>query len=91
LGVQLQTFSLVEFANVVNDIKDEAVAADVAKFKALGIPHKDTTDEDLPMASRLYLALRSFMDNENLDALTLREWPEMPNVFGQWPYLESRG
>ena len=69
LGAQVQTFSLLEFANVVNDLTPEAVAADVAKVKALGLPHKDTTDDDLPMASRLYLAMRSFFENENLDAL----------------------
>lgn len=87
LGAQVQTFSLLEFANVVNEISADAVAADVAKVKAMGIPHKDTTDEDLPMASRLYLAMRHFFDTENLDAMTVREWPEMPNTFGQWPYL----
>jgi L-fucose isomerase-like protein len=87
VGAQLQTYSLIEFSNVVNELKDEAVAADVARFKTLGLKHKDTTDDDLPMASRLYLAMRSFMDTENLDGLTIREWPEMPNVFGQWPYL----
>lgn len=87
LGVQLQTFSLLEFANVLNELPSQAVAEDVERFKAAGIPHKDTTDEDLPMASRLYLTMRSFMDNEALDALTVRCWPEMPNTFGQWPYL----
>jgi L-fucose isomerase-like protein len=87
LGAQLQTFSLIEFANVVNGLTEDAVAADVAKVKALGMPHKDTTDDDLPMASRLYLAMRSFMETENLDALTVRCWPEMANTFGQWPYL----
>ncbi len=87
LGVQIQTFSLLEFAKVVESFNEEAVAADVAKVKALGMPHKDTTDDDLPMASRLYLAMRSFLDNESLDALAVRCWPEMPNVFGQWPYL----
>jgi L-fucose isomerase-like protein len=86
-GAQIQTYSLVEFSNVVNELSDEVVAADVAKVKALGYPHKDTTDDDLPMASRLYLAMKSFLDNENLDALTIREWPEIPNIFGQWPYL----
>ena len=86
-GAQVQTYSLVEFSNVVNELSNDAVAADVAKVKALGFPHKDTTDEDLPMASRLYLAMKSFLDNENLDALTIRDWPEMPNAFGQWPYL----
>ncbi len=87
LGAQVQTFSLLEFASAVNALSDEAVAADVAQVKALGLPHKDTSDADLPMASRLYLAMRSCMENENLDVLTIREWPEMPNTFGQWPYL----
>jgi L-fucose isomerase-like protein len=86
-GAQVQTYSLIEFSNVVNELSNDAVAADVAKVKALGFPHKDTTDEDLPMASRLYLAMKSFLENENLDALTIRDWPEMPNIFGQWPYL----
>ena len=86
-GAQVQTFSLIEFSNAANEISAEAVAADVAKFKSLGYPHKDTTDEDLPMASRLYLAMKFFLESENLDALTIREWPEMPNVFTQWPYL----
>ncbi|HVU35136.1 MAG TPA: hypothetical protein VHE61_17005 [Opitutaceae bacterium] len=87
LGAQVQTYSLVEFSGVVNDLKDDAVAADVAQVKALGLPYKDMTAEDLPMASRLYLAMRSYLDGENLDALTVRCWPEMANVFGQWPYL----
>ena len=43
LGAQVQMFSLLEFANVVNGLSDEAVAEDVAKVKALGLPHKDTT------------------------------------------------
>ncbi len=87
LGAQVQMFSMLEFANAANGLSEEAVAEDVVKVKALGLPHKDTSDADLPMASRLYLAMRSLMDNENLDALTIREWPEMPNTFGQWPYL----
>jgi L-fucose isomerase-like protein len=87
LGAQVQTFSLIEFANVVNELTTEAVVEDVARVKKLGLTHKDTTDDDLPMASRLYLAMRSFIDNENLDALTIRDWPEMANTFGQWPYL----
>jgi L-fucose isomerase-like protein len=86
-GAQVQTYSLIEFSNAVNELPAEAVAADIAKVKALGYPHKDTTDEDLPMASRLYLAMKAFFENENLDTLTIRDWPEMPNVFGQWPYF----
>jgi L-fucose isomerase-like protein len=87
LGAQVQSYSLVEFSNVLNDLSGDAVAADVAQFKKLGLPYKDTTDQDLPTASRLYLTMKSLMDTENLDTLTIREWPEMPNIFGQWPYL----
>jgi L-fucose isomerase-like protein len=87
LGTQVQMFSMLEFANAVNALDENTVAEDVAKVKTLGLPHKDTTDEDLPMASRLYLAMRSFLDNEALDAMTIRCWPEMANTFGQWPYL----
>lgn len=87
LGVQLQTFSLLEFDEVVRSLSSDALGADVAKVKALGLPHKDTTDDDLPMASRLYLAMKSYLENESLDALAVRCWPEMPNHFGQWPYL----
>ena len=87
LGTQLQTFSLMEFADVVMGFKDAQVAADVAAVKAMGLTHKDTSDADLPMASRLYMAMRWFMDHESLDAMALREWPEIPNNFGQWPYM----
>ena len=87
LGPQLQTYSLIEFGNVVNDLSEDAVAADVDKVKGLGLEFKDASEADLPMASRLYLAMQRFFDEENLDALGVRCWPEMPNTFGQWPYL----
>lgn len=87
LGVQLQTYSLIEFGNVLNALSEEAVAADVEEAKKLGLGYKDASEADLPMASRLYLTMRHFFDEENLDALGVRCWPEMPNTFGQWPYL----
>ena len=87
LGVQLQTYSLIEFGNVLNDISEDTVAADVEETKKLGLEFKDACEEDFPMASRLYLAMRHFFEEENLDALGVRCWPEMPNTFGQWPYL----
>jgi L-fucose isomerase-like protein len=86
-GAQSHFYSLLEFDAMAKSFSDAEVAADVERFKTLGIPHKDTTDEDLPMASRLYLAMRAFLDTENLDALTVRCWPEMANHFGQWPYV----
>jgi L-fucose isomerase-like protein len=87
LGVQVQNYTLLEFADVFNAVEKKAVAEDVAQVKALGLPYKDTNDDALPTDSRFYLAMRHFLDNENLDAMTIRCWPELPNVFGQWPYL----
>jgi len=87
LGVQVQSYSLNEFADVVHGFGEDAVKEDVAATKSLGLEHKDTCDEDLPMASRLYLAMRAYLDDESLNALSVRCWPEMPNLFGQWPYL----
>lgn len=87
LGVQLQSFTLVEFAALANDLPAAAIASDVEQVRAHGLPHQDTSDDDLATNSRLYLALRAFLANENLDAITLREWPELPNLLGQWPYL----
>jgi len=87
LGVQVQTYTLVEFLDVVNGIDTASIEQDVAATRALGLQHKDTADEDLSLASRLYLALRAFFLNETLDALTIREWPELPNKTGQWPLL----
>jgi len=87
VGAQVQSFSLMEFTDVAHSFGDEAVAADVEAVRALRLPHKDTDDEILPMASRLYLAMRHYMDEEGVDALSVRCWPEMPNVLGQWPYL----
>ncbi|MFO7903013.1 MAG: sugar isomerase [Planctomycetota bacterium] len=87
LGVQLQTFSLLGFANTVSELDEEEVKKDVAEVERMGFEHKDTSQTDLPMASRLYLAMRHYLDNENLDALSLRCWPEIPTTLGQWPYL----
>jgi len=93
LGAQVDFVSLVEFADVVNGLTDDAVAADVAEVKALSLPHKDTTDDVLPMASRLYLAMKHYFSGpagpagDGCDALAVRDWPELPNLSGQWPYL----
>ena len=87
LGVQVQTASLLEFTGVVQGLSDREVADDVARVKTLGLEYKDCGDDDLPMASRLYLAMRHYLDQEGLDALAIRCWPEIPNTLGQWPYL----
>ena len=35
----------------------------------------------------MYLALKRLVEAENLDAIAIRCWPELPRDYGQWPYL----
>ena len=88
LGVELHHFGLDEFIGLVEEQTDEAIAQDVAQVEKLGIPFgAEIGPDDLPINSRYYLAMRSLLSGENLDALAVRCWPELPNRVGQWPYL----
>jgi L-fucose isomerase-like protein len=88
LGVQLHQFGLHEFIDLVRDQDEAAVGEDVQAVKELGLPIEDGLgDEDLTVNSRYYLAMCTLMETENLDALAVRCWPELPNVIGHWPYL----
>lgn len=88
LGVELHHFGLQEFFDLVEGQTDQQVQDDVARVAAMGLPFEDNlSEDDLPINSRYYLAVQALLADENLDALALRCWPELPNRFGQWPYL----
>jgi L-fucose isomerase-like protein len=87
LGVQLQSFGLEEFLDIVRGVPEGDVAHDLETVRSLGLPFKDVDEDALPMASRLYLGMRRYFDRENVDALAVRCWPELPAILGQWPYL----
>ena len=88
LGVQLHHFGLQEFYDLVEGQTDQAVRDDIERVAAMGLPFGDgVSEEDLPASSRYYLAMRALREGESLDALAVRCWPELPNRFGQWPYL----
>lgn len=87
LGLALQTYSLVEFIDAAKTLSADAVAEDVQRVLAMGLPMKDIAQDDLRMASRCYLAMRRLLDDEGLDALAVRCWPELPGALGQWPYV----
>ncbi len=87
-GVQLHQFGLHEFIDLVRAQDEVTVGSDVETVKELGLPVDDSlADEDLATNSRYYLVMRGLMKSENLDALAVRCWPELPNVIGHWPYL----
>ncbi|MCP4640576.1 MAG: sugar isomerase, partial [bacterium] len=88
LGAQLHHFGLHEFIELAREQDEVAVGEDVDEVKGLGLPAEDGIgDDDLAVNSRYYLAMRALMDDEHLDALAVRCWPELPNVIGHWPYL----
>jgi L-fucose isomerase-like protein len=88
LGVQVHDFGLQEFFELVEGQDPEKVAADVGRVLAMQLPFAaDVGADDLPANSRYYLAMKALWVGENLDALALRCWPELPNRFAQWPYL----
>jgi L-fucose isomerase-like protein len=53
----------------------------------MNFPMNGVGPEDLETSSRCYLAMLDLMREENLDALALQCWPDIPNLLGQWPYL----
>jgi L-fucose isomerase-like protein len=87
LGVQLQRLSLPQFIERVQAIAESAVREDVDRVRALNLPMNGVTEADLPTNSRYYLGIRELLAEEQLNAVAIQEWPEMPNVLGQWPYL----
>jgi len=86
-GVQMHHFGLQELMDNAQALSEEAVREDVETVLGMGLPFEGITAEDLPPNSRLYLAMRQMIEEESLDALAVREWPELPNVMGHWPYL----
>ena len=87
LGVQLHTLSLPQFIDRVQAVNPEQAAGDVDRIRAAGLPMVNVTADDLATSSRCYLAMLDLIAEEQLDALAIQCWPELPNVLGQWPYL----
>ena len=88
LGAQLHHFGLHEFIDLVRSQHQQLVLKDLQAVNALELPMEDgISADDLAVNSRYYLAMRSLMDQEHVDALAVRCWPELPNLIGHWPYL----
>ncbi len=87
LGAQLHSLSLIQFVDRVRAIEQGEVDQDLQKVRDLKLPLNGVSAEDLTIQSRTYLAMKQLIEEEQLDALAMQEWPELPNVLGQWPYL----
>lgn len=87
LGVQHQALSLADFRAVYDEVAQPDIDADLAVTATLELPLKEMEPADLAVQSRFYCALKHYFAQEQFDAVALRCWPELPNQYGQWPYL----
>jgi L-fucose isomerase-like protein len=88
LGAQLQHFGLTEFQARVESCDAERIESDLQVVLDMHLPMDDDLGPgDLAPNSSYYLALSDLMAEENLNALAVRCWPELPKYFGHWPYL----
>jgi L-fucose isomerase-like protein len=90
LGTRLRRFGLHEFFTLVRSYSDDVVAADRKKAEALKLPVKSGVvipDDAWNMSSRIYLAVKDLVEAENLGAIAVRCWPEIPNELGIWAYF----
>ena len=86
LGVQFAPLSLSQFVDRARHFDAAAVREDVEAVRAMNLPSDGITDDDLALQSGFYLAMRALMEEEMLDGLAVKEWPEISNTVG-WPYL----
>lgn len=90
-GTQMQSLSLPQFIERVNNITTEAVERDLNEVHKLNMVEstskKPAADSLLSVNSRFYLSMKDLMKEMGLDALSLQCWPELPNMVGQWPYF----
>ena len=87
LGIQLHHFSLQEFLDTMQGFSSEEVERDVEQVLDMGLPLEEVNPEELEIASRYYLAMTRLIEEENLSAMAVRDWPELSDRVGQWPYL----
>ena len=87
LGLELWHTGLKDLVDRMNDLPEPRVRADLDAVLALGIPLDGVTEAEVAVDCRYYLAMSDIIEEESLDVLAIRDWGELPNLTGQWPYL----
>jgi L-fucose isomerase-like protein len=86
LGIELFHIAMHEFIDSIHAISDDKAREDSKEFKKLGFGYSDDiSEEDLILESKYYLCMKEIMDSYPLNALGVRDWPELSSR--QWPYL----
>ena len=97
LGSQLYHLGTVELLQRVRGYSEAEIAEETEYFRSWQLSWSDdarqagTVSDDgtaeLAMQARYYRALRGLMEENSLDTLAFRCWPDLPSDTGHWPYL----
>ncbi len=87
LGMQFHHFSIGDFLKQMDNLEEEAVNREVEQTREMNLPLEDVSEEPLTTDARYYLTMRALMRQQHLDALAVRDWPELSDTVGQWPYV----
>jgi len=89
-GLQMQSFSPIQFVDRVLAHEEDRVANDLSVVEKFGLKMADRSEPDtkaLGVNSRFYLSLVDMMKESQLAGISLQCWPDLPNKLGQWPYF----
>ena len=99
-GPLLLHIGMTDYVNEAKSVDQESVDSDIRHVTDhLRLPFKSDADGfgisgpgDVTASSRHYLAMKRFIENENLDGVAIRCWPELPGPeelggLDQWCYM----
>ncbi|GAA0178966.1 L-fucose/L-arabinose isomerase family protein [Clostridium sediminicola] len=80
IGPEIRYYSIASLLNDVKNISEERVNSEVLKMKN-EVSAITTTDEMLQKTARIYLAIKDFKEENNIDAFTIKCWPEFQSLY----------
>jgi len=86
-GIRILNYPLQEYLEACASISDADAAADMLEVDKLNLPFNKVERHELISNSRLYLALKRLRETEKWDIVSLKCWPEIPDLLNTWPYL----
>ncbi len=99
IGTAVEHIAFEQFTTLVRELRgrpsdhpalENQSLDDIAEtLRALELPQKDIADQqDMFFQQAVFTAAYQYVySNRTLDAIAVRCWPEVPALFGQWPYF----
>ncbi|WP_066501179.1 L-fucose/L-arabinose isomerase family protein [Abyssisolibacter fermentans] len=81
IGPELLYYSIASLLRDAQNIDTDRVKREVDTMKN-EVAKVTTTDEMLEKSARVYLAIEDFKESNNIDAFTIKCWPEFQELYG---------